>query len=122
MRDPRKPAPIQSTPWSLTLPSRVDRDESRWDFRGWVERGGSPLHAWLFFAGFVIFPVWWISSFVGVPQTRRLEGSGVEKGVVLDDPQVEHDSRSWRTRCRVMTAVSLVTYVPFIVLIIVFVR
>lgn len=67
--------------------------------KGWVERGGSPFHAWMFFLGFVIFPVWWIASFVGVPQTRRLLPTGgetaggvggLEKGVVLDDPQVEY--------------------------------
>lgn len=95
MRDPRKPAPVQSTPWSLSFPSRVERGESRWELRGWVERGGSPLHAWMFFIGFVVFPLWWMASFVGVPETRRLgESTGggngaMEKGVVLDDPQVE---------------------------------
>lgn len=97
MRDPRKPAPIQSTSWSLSFPSRVEDGESRWELRSWVERGGSPLHAWLFFSGFVVFPLWWAASFVGVPQTRRLgeegegEGGVQEKGgVVLDDPQVEY--------------------------------
>lgn len=58
---------------------------------GWSAGGGSPLHAWLFFLGFVLFPVWWIAGFlVRIPKTRRLgEGVGTEKGVVLDDPQVE---------------------------------
>ncbi|KAF5376808.1 hypothetical protein D9757_008872 [Collybiopsis confluens] len=87
----------------------------------WVEGGGSPLHAWFFFLGFILFPVWWIAGiFVGIPKTRRLGGGG-EKGVVLDDPQVEHDAKSWRTRCRVMAMVSILTYVPFIVLVAIFV-
>jgi hypothetical protein len=81
MRDPRKPAPIQTTSWSLSFPSSGDG--------GWVERGGSPLHAWLFFIGFVLFPLWWIAAFVGIPRTRRLGGTDVEKSVILDDPQVE---------------------------------
>lgn len=81
MRDPRKPAPIQTTPWSLAFPSSGDGL--------WVERGGSPLHAWLFFIGFVIFPTWWVAAFVGIPKTRRLGGTDIEKSVVLDDPQVE---------------------------------
>jgi len=100
MRDPRKPAPVQSTSWTLTFPSEVQRGESRWELKSWVDRGGSPLHAWLFFLGFVVFPSWWVASFVGVPRTRRLAGGSyaltgaaagnVEKGVVLDDPQLEH--------------------------------
>jgi len=89
---------------------------------GWAEGGGSPIHAWLFFLGFVLFPVWWIAGFlVRIPETRRIGGGEVEKGVVLDDPQVEFDARSWRTRCRVMSVVSLFTYIPFIVLVAVFV-
>ncbi|KAF5360457.1 hypothetical protein D9756_004950 [Leucocoprinus leucothites] len=126
MRDPRRPAPVRSTPWSLSFPSRVESGESRWERGSWVERGGSPLCSWLFFIGFVIFPMWWATWFVGVPKTRRLddggETGGREKGVVLDDPQVEYDARSWRKRCRVMSGVSLVTYVPFIILVIVFAR
>jgi hypothetical protein len=60
----------------------------------WTEGGGSPLHAWLFFLGFVLFPVWWVAAVVGIPRTRSIGHDGhpgsVEKGVVLDDPQVEH--------------------------------
>lgn len=153
MRDPRRPAPIQPTSWSLSLPEGF----SRWTWKdiferlrgrvssekgseqvGWIEGGGSPLHAWLFFVGFVIFPIWWIAGFlVGIPKTRRLEGH--EKGVVLDDPQVEHgacffllsihlgsvitfdvDASAWRKRCRILAAVSLVTYLPFIILVAIF--
>jgi len=108
-----------------------------------VERGGSPLHAWLFFIGFIVFPLWWAAGFfIPIPRTRRLEGNDTEKGVVLDDPQVEHgqsyfiplygsvedadmstiDAKSWRTRCRIMAVVSVFTYIPFIVLAAVFAR
>ncbi|XP_006462445.1 hypothetical protein AGABI2DRAFT_119302 [Agaricus bisporus var. bisporus H97] len=123
MRDPRKPAPVQRTPWSLAFPLEVQRGESRWELKSWVERGGSPLHAWFFFLGFVAFPMWWVASFVGVPRTRRLaagNAGNAEKGVVLDDPQVEYDARSWRNRCRVMAVISIVTYIPFIVCVIIF--
>ncbi|EEB97888.1 hypothetical protein MPER_02698 [Moniliophthora perniciosa FA553] len=41
--------------------------------------------------------------------------------MALDDPQVEHDANSWRKRCRVMAVVSMFTYVPFIVLVAIFV-
>ncbi|KAJ7846867.1 hypothetical protein B0H14DRAFT_2771132 [Mycena olivaceomarginata] len=113
MQDPRRPARTQPTGWGLTLGD---------------DGGRSPVHAWLFFAGFVLFPLWWVAAFgVPIPQTRRLgdEEEGDEKGkgraqVVLDDPQVEFDARSWRRRCRIMAGVSLVTYVPFIVLLAVF--
>lgn len=93
MRDPRRPAPVQITSWTLSFPSRMEDGESRWERGSWVERGGSPLCAWFFFIGFVVFPLWWIASFTGVPRTRRLPGGeagGREKGVILDDPQVEY--------------------------------
>lgn len=135
MRDPRKPRPIQPTPWSLSMPLSGDGS--------WLERGGSPLHAWLFFVGFLIFPIWWVAVFVGIPRTRRLGGNEVEKGVVLDDPQLEFgerllrvhkaskrlyttslalDANSWRKRCRIMAVVSFFTYIPFVILVAIFVR
>ncbi|KAF5372269.1 hypothetical protein D9757_009647 [Collybiopsis confluens] len=147
MRDPRKPPKIQSTPWTLAFPqsgpgepgylaSRIsaileskssprqsrDVEEPKEEQLGWYEGGGSPPHAWLFFIGFIIFPLWWLASFLKIPRTRRIEGGGHDgqKSVVLDDPQVEHDAKSWRNRCRFMGAVSLVTYVPFIVLVAIF--
>ncbi|KAJ7275564.1 hypothetical protein B0H12DRAFT_1087832 [Mycena haematopus] len=117
MRDPHKPPRIQPTGWALAVGSLDGRGADRW--RYWTESGGSPLHAWLFFLGFVLFPVWWGAAFLRVLRTRRL---GKEAQVVLDDPQLEFDARRWRTRCRVMAVVSLVTYVPFIVLVVVFAR
>ncbi|PIL35142.1 hypothetical protein GSI_02931 [Ganoderma sinense ZZ0214-1] len=103
MRDPRKPPRIRPTSWSLHLPS--------------VEEQGSPVHAWCFFMGFILFPLWWFASFWRIPPTRVVGGTDTEKAVALDDPQVEHDARSWRLRCRIMSAVSIFTYIPFIVLI-----
>ncbi|KAG6845614.1 hypothetical protein H0H87_006667 [Tephrocybe sp. NHM501043] len=119
MRDPRKPAPIQSTPWSLSFPTGPAEPGEGW--RGWADRGGSPLHSWMFFVGFILFPLWWVASFAGIPKTRRLDAGTQEKGVVvLDDPQVEYDAMSWRTRCRVMAVISLFTYIPFIVCVAIF--
>lgn len=151
MRDPRKPPKIQSTPWTLAFPQagygehgyvagrihsvlpsglltrgqRIEDAELPKEERssplGWYEGGGSPPHAWLFFLGFIIFPLWWIAALLKIPQTRKIEGGhDGQKSVVLDDPQVEHDARSWRRRCRVMSGVALVTYIPFIVLVAVF--
>lgn len=76
MRDPRRPPKITPTEWSLRL--RGPDDE------------GSPLQAWCFFFGFVLFPLWWVASFMGIPKTRRVGGTDTEKAVTLDDPQVEH--------------------------------
>ncbi|TRM56416.1 hypothetical protein BD626DRAFT_507965 [Schizophyllum amplum] len=134
MRDPRKPPRVQPTPWSLSLPSPGDEDHPWW--KPWRGDNASPIQAWLFFVSFVLFPLWWVGGFiVGIPKTRRIgDTPDLEKGktsaiaprhtrddsVVLDDPQVEHDSRSWRRRCRIMAVVSLFTYVPFIVCIAVF--
>ncbi|KAF8627413.1 hypothetical protein AX17_006228 [Amanita inopinata Kibby_2008] len=123
MHDPRRPGPIQRTPWMLTFPSQNVNKRTRWTLDGWIERGGSPIHAWLFFIGFTLFPVWWVAAMcIAIPRTRRIGEGETEKGVVLDDPQVEYDSKSWRTRCRIMLVVSLFTYIPFIILVAIFAR
>ncbi|KAE9387922.1 hypothetical protein BT96DRAFT_960302 [Gymnopus androsaceus JB14] len=112
MRDPRKPPKIQPTTWKLAFPQASS---------GWYEGGGSPPHAWLFFFGFIIFPLWWAAAVLNIPRTRRIEGGhDGQKLVVLDDPQVEHDAKSWRFRCRIMSVVSLFTYIPFIILVAIF--
>jgi len=107
MKDPRKPPskPL-GTPWTLRFATE--------------EELGSPLHAWLFFIGFVLFPLWWIASLLKTPKTRKMGGSDGEKAMPLDDPQLEHDAKRWRFRCRIMSVVSLFTYVPFIILVAVF--
>ncbi|KAJ7817605.1 hypothetical protein B0H14DRAFT_3877429 [Mycena olivaceomarginata] len=113
MRDPHKPPRVQPTGWALAFGDGP-----------WWQGGGSPVHAWLFFVGFLLFPLWWVAGFcVPVPRTRRIgdDEEGREAPVVLDNPQVESDARSWRRRCRIMAGVSFVSYVPFIVLVAVFV-
>ncbi|KAF7799442.1 hypothetical protein EIP86_010677 [Pleurotus ostreatoroseus] len=75
MRDPHRPV-IQSTSWIPRLKSPNDE--------------ASPPHAWCFFIGFILFPLWWLASFLSVPHTRLVGGTDIEKGVTLDDPQVEH--------------------------------
>ncbi|KAL6304440.1 hypothetical protein BKA93DRAFT_733135 [Sparassis latifolia] len=107
MHDPRKPPRVMPTEWALRFRSQ---DEE-----------GSPLQAWCFFIGFILFPLWWIASFSPIPKTREVGGTDSEKAVTIDNPQVEHDARTWRFRCRVMSAVSFLTYIPFIVLVAIFV-
>jgi hypothetical protein len=118
MRDPRKPPPIHSTPWSLSFPTQWQPGESRWALQNWVARGGSPRHAWLFFIGFIIFPLWLVGAFLSIPRTRRIGGTDAEKGVVLDDPQVEYGMSffyhpiqhlPYSSRCEIL-AVSLPRY------------
>jgi hypothetical protein len=109
MRDPRRPPKkLAPTRWTLQFSEKYEPGS------------GSPIHAWLFFFGFIVFPLWWIASFWKTPETRRLMGEDQEKAVVVDDPQVEHDAKTWRFRCRIMSAISLLTYIPFIVLVAVF--
>ncbi|KAJ7293845.1 hypothetical protein C8J57DRAFT_1457822 [Mycena rebaudengoi] len=122
MRDPHKPPRLHPTGWDLSLGDGGGGGGSGW--RAWSASGGSPLHAWLFFLGFVLFPLWWAAAFLRVLRTRHV-GTGEKGGsgaVVLDDPQLEFDARTWRTRCRVMAAISLLTYIPFIILVAVFAR
>jgi predicted ferric reductase len=127
MRDPHKPPPRRPTAWALRLPRKREGDL------------GSPFHAWAFFIGFVLFPLWWLASLWRIPSTRRLGGEERgEKAMMVDDPQIEHgafalsfliskasltcnvDAKTWRWRCRVMAVISIFTYVPFIILVAIF--
>lgn len=78
MRDPRRPPKkLADTPWTLHF---ATEDDPR-----------SPVHAWCFFLGFILFPAWWIAAlFLRTPGTRVV---GDEKGMSLDDPQIEHGER-----------------------------
>lgn len=78
MRDPRKPPRKQDTGWALRFATEGEPGS------------GSPLQAWFFFIGFVLFPLWWVAAIWSTPKTRRVGGSDAEKAVTLDDPQVEH--------------------------------
>ncbi|KAF8470915.1 hypothetical protein DFH94DRAFT_204394 [Russula ochroleuca] len=75
MRDPRRPPRRMETGWALRFRT--------------VEEDGTPLQAWLFYFGLVIFPLWWIGAVWRVPQTRVVGGTDTEKAVPLDDPQIE---------------------------------
>jgi hypothetical protein len=76
MRDPRRP---QTRPTGWVPRPRRSKDDV-----------GSPVHAWLFYAGFLFFPIWWFAALLGVPTTRTVGGSDTEKAVFVDDPQIEH--------------------------------
>lgn len=111
MRDPRRPPKkLKDTEWGLRF---ATEDEP-----------SSPSQAWLFFIGFILFPLWWIAAFcIPIPKTRTAGDANLEKAVtVIDDPQIEHDAKSWRLRCRVMAVVSVFTYIPFIALVAIFAR
>ncbi|KAH7885206.1 hypothetical protein F5I97DRAFT_1811287 [Phlebopus sp. FC_14] len=108
MRDPRKPPKkLNDTEWGLRF---ATEDEP-----------GSPLPSFCFFVGFVLFPIWWIAALLPIPRTRMAGDAAVEKAVTIDDPQIEHDAETWRFRCRVMAVVSIFTYIPFIILVAIFV-
>ncbi|KAI0049421.1 hypothetical protein FA95DRAFT_876043 [Auriscalpium vulgare] len=84
MRDPHKPPRKLETGWALRF--RAEDEE------------GSPRHAWLFYVAFVLFPLWWVASFLPTPKTRRV-GTDAEKAVTLDDPQVEFGACSIPCSC-----------------------
>jgi hypothetical protein len=96
MRDPALAAP-RATPWLHGPP------------RGWVLA---------FWAGFVLFPLWWAAALWPVA-VHPAPVADAEKGldVDADAAQDAQDARTWRTRCRVVAGVSLLTYVPFVVLV-----
>ncbi|KAG8687328.1 hypothetical protein FRC11_007424 [Ceratobasidium sp. 423] len=87
-----------------------------------------PMQGWCFLVGFFIPFVWWYASFVRAERgyygggiwSRDVESQweGVRTDVHRDDGRI--DAHAWRFRCRLMSAVSIVVYVPVIVLAAVF--
>ncbi|KAF8895218.1 hypothetical protein BD779DRAFT_1668535 [Infundibulicybe gibba] len=118
MRDPRNPRPYKVHHGHYPYPTPTIIQPLVVRTVGRTRR--EPLVGMAILFRVPIFPIWWVAAFMTTPKTRRLDGGDAEKGVVLDDPQVEFDAKSWRTRCRVMAVVSLFTYVPFIVLVAIF--
>jgi hypothetical protein len=91
----RMRAPAHTTPW-LHGP------------RGWVL---------CFWAGFVLFPLWWAAALWRVPAPAPVADTEKGPDVDADAAQDAQDARTWRTRCRVVAGASLLTYVPFVVLV-----
>ncbi|KAH7337153.1 hypothetical protein B0J17DRAFT_455794 [Rhizoctonia solani] len=87
-----------------------------------------PLQGWCFLVGFFIPFVWWYAAFARAEKgyygggiwARDVESQweGVRTDVHRADDRI--DAHTWRFRCRLMTAVSIVVYVPVIVLAAVF--
>ena len=92
MRDPRRPRRRLETAWTLRLGRRGGGAAGGED----EGEGGSPAHAWLFFVGFVLFPLWWLAAVLGTPETRVVGGEDREKAVTLDDPQIEFGASLFR--------------------------
>lgn len=76
MRDPRKPR-RRPVGWGLRMGSAEDE--------------GSPVHAWCFWLGLLLPPLWWYASFAPIPCTRvvGIGTDAAEKGIQVDDPHVE---------------------------------
>ncbi|KAI5123102.1 hypothetical protein M0805_001458 [Coniferiporia weirii] len=106
MRDPRRPPSRRTVGWRLRFAEGEDK--------------GSPLHAWAFWFGFFLPLFWWIASVWRIPRTRMV-GTDTEKAVIVDDPHVEQEARTWRIRCRVAAVLFFFTYAPVIVLLAIFV-
>ncbi|KAF8600251.1 hypothetical protein BDV93DRAFT_559569 [Ceratobasidium sp. AG-I] len=95
--------------------------------RSWKDR--LPLQGWCFILGFFMPFIWWYAAFSraergyygGGVWSRDLETQweGV-KTANRDNGRI--DAHTWRFRCRLMAAFSLVIYVPVIVLAAVFAR
>ncbi|CAE6431936.1 unnamed protein product [Rhizoctonia solani] len=87
-----------------------------------------PLQGWCFLVGFFIPFVWWYAAFAraekgyygGGVWARDVESQweGVRTDVHRADDRI--DAHTWRFRCRLMSVVSIVVYVPVIVLAAVF--
>ncbi|KAF8688098.1 hypothetical protein RHS03_09794, partial [Rhizoctonia solani] len=87
-----------------------------------------PLQGWCFLVGFVIPFVWWYAAFSRAEKgyygggiwSRDVETQweGVRTDIHRDDGRI--DAHTWRFRCRLMTVLSIVIYVPVIVLAAVF--
>ncbi|CCO31120.1 hypothetical protein BN14_05154 [Rhizoctonia solani AG-1 IB] len=104
-----------------TRTSASQRGPKRWQDK-------LPLQGWCFLVGFILPFAWWYAAFTraekgyyggGVwSQDVETQWEGVRTDVHRDDGHI--DAHTWRFRCRLMTALSIVIYVPVIVLAAVF--
>lgn len=86
------------------------------------------MPGWCFLIGFLVPFAWWYAAFAraergyygGGVWSREVESQweGVRTDVHRDDGRI--DAYTWRFRCRLMAVVSIVVYVPVIVLAAVF--
>jgi len=83
----------------------------------------TPINGLLFYPGFLFPPFWWIASFMKwspfdpqIASEKRWSPWRVQLARDLD-----MSAKTWRDRSRVMALVSLVTYLPLIVLLAVFI-
>jgi len=83
----------------------------------------TPTTGLLFYPGFLFPPLWWIGSFLFGPKFDSQVASDQKWSslrVQLARDQ-ELSAKVWRDRCRFAALVSLVTYLPLIVLLAVFI-
>ncbi|KAH7099511.1 hypothetical protein BKA62DRAFT_621350, partial [Auriculariales sp. MPI-PUGE-AT-0066] len=79
-----------------------------------IQKQRAPWAAWAFYLGFVLFPLWWIAALSPVrawPLREKPDWAGW---------LAARDERAWRTRCRWMSGVALLVYIPLIALAAVF--
>ncbi|KAF8515271.1 hypothetical protein JB92DRAFT_74652 [Gautieria morchelliformis] len=113
MRDPALP-PSRRTSTQWTGSARMDENIGR----------VFPLQAWAFVMGFLVFPLWWVAAAapVGWGWARRDVGGKNGKGTWSEEELaaravIEHDvAYTWRRRCRFMSLLGLLVYIPLIVL------
>ncbi|CAE6373539.1 unnamed protein product [Rhizoctonia solani] len=87
-----------------------------------------PIQGWCFLVGFIFPFAWWYAAFARAEKgyygggiwSRDVETQweGVRTDVHREDGRI--DAHTWRFRCRLMTALSIVIYIPVIVLAAVF--
>jgi hypothetical protein len=102
----------------------------------WIlDRDEMPIQAWLFIAGFLIAPCWWVGTLLPVRRSQPShEGEDKGKnvptvglaarsnsGLWADATEFDEvQARMWRFRCFVATILSTFAYVPIIVCAVVF--
>jgi len=124
MRDPRR-EPVR-VGWSVSYFNRKRKGKGK-DVEKNQEEGDemlkpTPISSLLFFPGFLLPLLWFVGAFLPLPSFPS--PTGTEK-------RDEKESRrryiynlvykTWRDRCRFMALLSLVTYVPLVVLLAVFI-
>jgi hypothetical protein len=127
------------------LRNRVQRRSKREDWiDSWtLDQEEMPLQAWLFLAGFLFPPCWWIAVLIPIERQEREKESTQEKGkgkdIEEDGKRRTHSAsdsafwagertarlqreRMWRFRCLMASIISTIIYIPIIVCAAVFAR
>lgn len=77
-----------------------------------------PVHGWCFLLGFLLPPLWWAGCFLS--PSRVVISRLRDNGLIEEWNELDPYAITWRFRCRLVSVLTIILYVPIITLAIIF--